>query len=275
MGDHLETDQDEISAVGELWKQSQTGGKLWSLRKFVLTNVYLIYYNQKGEKRGQWDITDCIVRPLTPQEAGSKSAYNAFAVIGARKFFLFNANNQANRAAWISVIEDQIEEFKDPDRRYLRTGEALYGKGDVKKKNMLGMGVASRLLITNYPRLIVVDPIAKVRKMHLSWGRDNPPTFVKLSDSKFKVMTGTNESMKELFFEDPEKGSRYWEDIFRKFPKMEYFVPKRRNTLTINFNEANKFPLPEGYKTANGDIPADDVDRYTEVGAVRFHIFFD
>jgi hypothetical protein len=88
-------------------------------------------------------------------------------------------------------------------------------------------------------------------------------------------MTGTNELMKELFFEDPEKGSRYWEDIFRKFPKMEYFVPKRRNTLTINFNEASKFPLPEGYKTANGDIPADDVDRYTEVGAVRFHIFFD
>ena len=180
MENPLEHDHDEISATGDLWKQSQTGGKLWSLRRFVLTNIYLVYYNKKGEKRGQWDISDCILRPMTPEEAGSKSAQNAFAIIGNNRLFLLNANSHSNKVAWIKMIEEQIEEFKDPDRRFLRSGEQIYGKGNIKKKNMFGMGSTVRLLLTNYPRIMVIDPIAKVKKHQISWARENPPSFVKV-----------------------------------------------------------------------------------------------
>jgi hypothetical protein len=145
-----------------------------------LTNVYLVYYNKKGEKRGQWDISDCIVRPLTPEEAGSKAAQNAFCVAGPRRLYLLNANSPINRAAWMKIIEEQIEEFKDPDRRFIRTGEVLYGRGNLKKKNMLGMGATVRLLLTNYPRIMVIDPIAKIRKEQISWNRDHPPSFFKV-----------------------------------------------------------------------------------------------
>ena len=28
-------------------------------------------------------------------------------------------------------------------------------------------------------------------------------------------------------------GTKYWEDIFKKFPNMKYYVPRRRNTFNI------------------------------------------
>ena len=181
MENPLEHDHDEITATGDLWKQSQTGGKLWSLRRFVLTNIYLVYYNKKGEKRGQWDISDCILRSMSPEEAGSKSAQHAFAIIGQNKLFLLNANTDQNRTAWIRIIEEQIEEFRDPDRRHLRSGEQIYGKGHLKKKNMFGMGSTVRLIITNYPRIMIIDPIPNVKRHQISWTRDEPPTLIKVS----------------------------------------------------------------------------------------------
>ena len=181
MDNALEHDQDEISATGDLWKQSTTGGKLWSLRKFVLTNVYMVYYNKKGEKRGQWDISNCIVRQLTPEDAGSKAAQNAFCVAGQGRTFLFNANSHTNRVAWIRVIEEQIEEFRDPDRRHLKTGEILYGKGNLKRRGVLGLGTNIRMLLSNIPRIMIIDPVTNLKKQQITWSRDSPPILVRVS----------------------------------------------------------------------------------------------
>lgn len=233
MENPLEHDHDEITATGDLWKQSQTGGKLWSLRRFILTNIYLVYYNKKGEKRGQWDISDCILQQMSSEEAGSKSAQHAFAVIGQNKLFLLNANTDQNRAAWIKIIEEQIEEFRDPDRRHMRTGEQIYGKGVIKKRNMFGMGSNVRLIITNYPRIIVIDPAPNVKRHQISWAREDPPALIRINDIRFKIEYVN----KEFSFEDVEKGTSYWENVFKKFPNMKYFVPKRRNTLNIDYND--------------------------------------
>lgn len=236
MADHTENDQDEISATGDLWKLSVTGGKLWSLRKFVLTNIYLVYYNKKGEKRGQWDISNCIVRPMTPEEAGSKSAMNAFCVTGPRRMYILNANNQYNRGLWMRVIEEQIDEFADPDRRHLRTGEIVYGRAVLKKRGFLGLGSTVRMLLTNYPRIIIIEPTSNAQQQQITWQRDNPPVFGNISEIRFSITYLS----KVLRFEDADNGSDYWEEIFKRFPTMTYYVPRRLSTLNIDFNDFDK-----------------------------------
>ena len=67
----------KVTAVGQLYKKSVGKGILsstWSLRDFVLSGVHLIYY-KNGKKRGEYDISGCIVRkPITPEEAKQPSA---------------------------------------------------------------------------------------------------------------------------------------------------------------------------------------------------------
>lgn len=226
----------EIIATGELFKQSTSGSKTWALRKFVLAGTYLIYFNKRGERKGQWDIVDCQVRRMAPEEVGTAAAKYAFAIVGQKKTHILCASSEKNRVAWVNLISEQIIEFKDILRRFLKTGEIIVGNGIVKKRNMFGIATNLRMLITNYPRVLMIDENTEVLTDQLSWDRTNPPSFIKVSDTKFKI----SHEKREFTLEDMENGTRYWEEVFKRFPNMRYFVPKRRISMVVDFQEQDK-----------------------------------
>ena len=48
------------------------------------------------------------------------AAKYAFAIEGNKKQFMLSANNEKNRDLWMSVLEKQIHEFRNPVRRFIR-----------------------------------------------------------------------------------------------------------------------------------------------------------
>jgi hypothetical protein len=168
----------EVAAIGDLYKKNLTGRKTWNLREFALTGVQLIYY-KKGVKRGEWDISGCKVRKITPEEAQQPAAKFAFAIEGNKKQYMLSANNEKNRELWINVLEKQIHEFRNPVRRFIRTGEIVHANGFVKKKNMFGK-TPVLLVVTNYPRIIEIDPATIELIDQFSWVPSAPPTMSKV-----------------------------------------------------------------------------------------------
>jgi hypothetical protein len=179
---------DEIVATGELFKQSTSGSRTWALRKFVLAGIYMIYFNKKGERKGQWEIIECHVRAMTPDEVGTPAARNAFALVGPKKTHVLCASSDKNRIAWINLIMEQIEEYKDILRRFLKTGEQTVGHGMVKKKNVFGLSTTLRMLITNFPRIILIDEAPGVINDQMSWERLHPPSFFRVRILKSSII---------------------------------------------------------------------------------------
>lgn len=229
----------EVAAIGDLYKKNVAGRKTWNLREFALTGVLMIYY-KKGVKRGEWDISGCKVRKVSPEEAQQPAAKFAFAIEGNKKQYMLSANNEKNRELWITVLEKQIHEFRNPVRRFIRTGEIVHANGFVKKKNVFGK-TPILLVITNFPRIIEIDPATIELKDQYSWVPAAPPTMTKLSDSRFKIMI----SGKELRFEDPANGMAYWEALFKRLHRIELWTPSKQPTLRIGFPTRTKGPKPE------------------------------
>jgi hypothetical protein len=130
-------------------------------------------------KRGEWDISGCKVRKITPEEAQQPAAKFAFAIEGNKKQYMLSANNEKNRELWINVLEKQIHEFRNPVRRFIRTGEIVHANGFVKKKNMFGK-TPVLLVVTNYPRIIEIDPATIELIDQFSWVPSAPPTMSKV-----------------------------------------------------------------------------------------------
>ena len=171
---------DEIVATGQLYKQGTTH-KNWQLRKFILSGIYLIYFDKSGEKKGQWDITGCTVKKVSPEECNMPSAAYAFALTAPKRYHLMCASSEKNRHAWMTVIDEQIDAYKEDIRRFLRSGENILGNAIVKKKTMFGSSNV-RLLLTNFPRIQIIDPSTLVLKEQLSWVKDEPPSFTRVSE---------------------------------------------------------------------------------------------
>ncbi len=67
-----------------------------------------------------------------------------------------------------------------------------------------------------------------------------------IDEYKFKISVALTRKL--LSFEDQNCGSVYWEDIFKRFPDMKYWVPQRRQSLIVDFHDH-----PPSYRpTANG-----------------------
>ena len=172
-------EKDEIVATGELYKLggSNGGRRTWTLRKFILSGVYMVYYTKTGEKRGEWIITGCKVKRVTPEEVNMPAAKHAFCLYGPGQYYVACASSEKNCVAWMTVLSDQIREFQNEIRRHLKTGEVVVANEIVKKKNVMGMGTKIRLLITNYPRLMVVGVTDNTVKEQIIWTRQEPPSF--------------------------------------------------------------------------------------------------
>ena len=170
--------EQEIVATGELYKQSSSGSKTWALRTVALASVYLMYYTKDGKLKGQIDITGCTIKLMTAEECGSKNAKYAFAIEGNKKKFVFCASNEKNRVAWMMLLNEQIEENRDIIRKFLKTGEELHANQVVKKKGTFGFNSSIRLVVTNFPRILIID--AKTNKLleTISWERTEPPELI-------------------------------------------------------------------------------------------------
>jgi hypothetical protein len=75
------------------------------------------------------------------------------------------------------VIEAQIYEYQDIVRRFVYTSETVLGSGVVGKKNLLGLETSCRLVITNFPRLLIIDPFACRLKDQIVFTKESPPTL--------------------------------------------------------------------------------------------------
>lgn len=244
----------EVAAIGDLYKKNLAGRKTWNLREFALTGVQLIYY-KKGVKRGEWDISGCKVRKISAEEAQEPAAKFAFAIEGNKKQFMLSANNEKNRELWISVLEKQIHEFRNPVRRFIRTGEVVHANGFVKKGNLFGK-VPVLLVVTNYPRIIEIDPATIELRDQYTWTQSTCPTLTKISDTKMKITIGG----KELKFEDPANGMVYWEALFQRIHRIELWQPSKQPTLRIGFaGGAKQAPKPDPTKKAPAQEQSKDL----------------
>ena len=174
----------EIVASGELYKQGSQR-KSWNLRRFILSGISLIYFDPKGVKKGEFDITGCTVRKISAEEIGTPQAVFAFVIDGPSRKFIATASNEKNRAAWIQILQAQIEEFREPIRRFLYAKEIVHGNGLVKEKGVMGgYGGNYRMVVTNYPRALLIDDSKLVLKSQMSWRRDQAPSFEKVFTSQ-------------------------------------------------------------------------------------------
>ena len=170
------TAEEDIVATGQLYKEGSQV-KTWHRRKFVLSNVYLGYFEEKtGALKGKFDISDCTVRKVPPEECKKKEAKYSFILEGPRRYLLLCASCERNRELWIDVLTNQINEFKDPMRRFVYRNEIIVAQGNVQKKAIL-LYYKALICITNFPRLLVIDPVANTVKEQIAWTPANPALF--------------------------------------------------------------------------------------------------
>jgi hypothetical protein len=97
------------------------------------------------------------------------------------------------------MLEIQIQEYRNPVRRYIRTGEVIHGIGLFSMKPSTSKHILSvfesiahsnsannnkqlvRVVITNFPRLILIDPVNNTLKSQYTWAATSPPTLTAVS----------------------------------------------------------------------------------------------
>jgi hypothetical protein len=167
-------------AVGDLYKLggSKGGRKTWKLRRFFLAGPYLTYQNKQGEKKGQWDIRGCYVRKVSPQECEMPDAIFAFGLgsHNPKVLYIMCASNEKSRAVWMRCIIDQIEEFRVEIRVHLRRNESVIAN-EIVKRNGLILSQKYRMLVTNFPKIMLIDVKTNVLKDERIWTPTTQPTF--------------------------------------------------------------------------------------------------
>jgi hypothetical protein len=177
----LELSSGEIIASGELYKEGHQS-KTWYRRNFILSGIYLAYYDKGGLLKGKFDVTNCTVRTVTAEECRKPEAVYAFALEGPRKRLLVTASSNRNRSAWLHVLTKHINDLKSIVRRFIFAAETVFGEGDVEKKAGLVTSRTNKVFIsvTNFPRVLVIDPVALVIKEQFSWTVDKPAVFTRV-----------------------------------------------------------------------------------------------
>ncbi len=151
----------------------------WKLRKFLLSGIYLTYFDDNGSVKGRIDISGCVVRRMSPAECKNPACKYAFGLFTSRSVrrCLICATNEEDRTAWINAIEAQITEFQDVVRRFITNNEVVLGNSLVTKKNLIGMETSFRLVITNFPRILVIEPNSISLKEQILFKLESPPTI--------------------------------------------------------------------------------------------------
>jgi len=171
-----EADDIEIFATGNLY--IQISNTSWSFRKVSVIGQYFAFYDLNGVQRGQFDLKGSRVKSLSPVEVKNLKARYVIGLFGSSGTpWLVCALSEADRDLWVDVLNHQIEEFKDDNRAFLSGGEVVRGVAMVRKGGRFGTS-KFRFLLTNYPRVLLVDAEKLVVKEELRWESDSLPQFV-------------------------------------------------------------------------------------------------
>ena len=115
----------------------------------------------------------------------------AFIIEGLNKQYVLNANNEKNRSDWIAQLVFQSQEYRNPVRRFIRTGEVIHGIGlfstKIAKNNLLSVfenrsatyvnKQFARVVVTNFPRIILIDPVNNTLKAQYTWTATTLPVL--------------------------------------------------------------------------------------------------
>lgn len=173
----------DVIASGELYKQGHNV-KSWNRRRFDLSGAFWTYYDQSGTKKGQFDISGCSIRTMTAEECEMPPAKHAFALycLSDGRFLLVSASSDKNRTIWMNLLRAQIAEVRDVNKRFLFSGEKIVCLGTAKRKvGLIGVRTNTvRLILTNFPRLLVIDSTGLDLQSQISWSREGPSVFQKV-----------------------------------------------------------------------------------------------
>ena len=167
----------EIVAIGDLFKMAKGQSRIWTYRKFFLSGIYLTYVDEEGRIKGKVNINGCTIRRMTANECQNPMANFAFGLFTNRsnQRCLMCATNEKERTLWISVLEDQIYEFQDSTRHYLFYNEIEIGTSLVTKLSITSNETNYRLVLTNLPRLLLIDPKSGFFKEQILFIPTEPP----------------------------------------------------------------------------------------------------
>ena len=190
----------DIIAVGDLFKADSIDIRQWSLRKVVLAGVYLLHFDQNGRLKGRVDISGCTVRRMTENECGNSLCKFVFCLGNYLIFLLlfillfsnlFSVSNTVTSRSikrcilcatteldfvrWINVIEDQIYRNQDVVYRFIRIKEEIICNGLVNRLSLVSSGSSTsvRLVLTNYPRILIIDDVTSVLLDQLIFNKGN------------------------------------------------------------------------------------------------------
>jgi hypothetical protein len=201
-------DIDDIVAQGELFKQGHRR-QSWNKRKFVLAGPFLTYFDQQDVKKGEIDITGCILERKTPEECQMPPAKHAFAITGPQRSLLVSASNEDNRILWMGLIQKQIEEFKQEYRKYVHRSEIIIASGKVSKIGMISwMSSEAHIIITNFPRVLIVE--GGYIKDTITFTKETPFKFQSVDKLKFKLID-PRKSREYKFTVESQDILSYWE----------------------------------------------------------------
>jgi hypothetical protein len=220
----------EVIATGELAKQGHKV-KSWLIRRFILSGTNLDYFDENGYKRGAFDITNCAVSKKSPEECEESTATHAFALTGPGKQLMLNASNDNNRDAWMRILSKHIRTIqKDELKPFLYRREKIAGHGIVRKKNIMNIPSSFKMVVTNYPRCLLIEPTLNILREEICWNASEPPKFEATDADHFKVVL----PYRTYIFKDVVNHSDFWDDVFNSISSMGVF--RQTKTLQINFS---------------------------------------
>lgn len=238
----------EIFATGNLYIKISNAN--WSFRKFSVVGQFFAFYDQNDVQRGQFDLKGSRVKCLSPVEVKNLKAKFVIGLYGSSGTpWLVCALSEADRDIWMDVLNHQIEEFKDDNRAFLSGGEVVRGVALVRKGGRFGTS-KFRLLLTNHPRVLLIDSEKMVIKEELRWESDSLPRFVLVrfcnyhfhcickkklllhiiihffsplqgEDSNFNIVQGEREL--KLKMEPGGRGIDAWQKMFLNIAKLRSF----------------------------------------------------
>ena len=172
----------EPVASGDLYMERR--GR-WQRQTFVLNGIYWSYYNADKQLVGKFDITKCRLRVVSWEECKRREAQFAFVLEGNKRRLLVTAASENNRRRWMRLLTDHIAEFEPVERRFVYANEIILGRGLVQKRvGLVSMHTTKTIiLVTNFPRLVVIDPVALVVKEQASWSAEKPAAFEMVSET--------------------------------------------------------------------------------------------
>jgi len=192
---------EEILASGPVFfntGKTLLGRKIWNLRKIEFSGIHIYNYDNKGTRKGKWNILDCEVKSFTAEEVGSPDAKFAFGLCSKNRTYLFCAVNENDKLQWMTLLSDQILQRKDILHRYLLVQEHIIAISIVSRKSgysflnkwrptSTSSVVTLLMIMTDASRILLIDTMTAELVDQMVWDPRCPPNTTFISEYVIKL----------------------------------------------------------------------------------------